>query len=192
MKAFDIKIEGIAGLQDILKKYSTEKLNELDNYLEANADNISNQQKLRVPRNLGQGGGLLSAINVKRGYLNYELVANKSYAAWVEWGTKRKVKVPPELQAYAATFKGKSTGTAAEAEANILEWVKRKKIRLDSKVEYKTGKRKGQLKKMSIEDTAFIIFQAIMKKGIKAQPFFFAPYLENKAKIIDGIKKIMK
>src|SRR5688500_9136811 len=52
-------------------------------------------------------GTLRNGISFKKqGKMHYEIVSAAGYSAYIEWGTITFVKVPPELSAYAAQFKG--------------------------------------------------------------------------------------
>jgi len=79
---------------------------------------------------------------------------------------------------------GRKAGSTPPPVAPILLWVKRKKIRFDSKAKTKGGK----AKKMTYQQTAYIIARSIGKKGIPAHGFVKAAY--NRAKSGPEIAKI--
>jgi hypothetical protein len=137
-------------------------------------------------------GALASGINYKE--INptlFELFSQLEYSAFVEFGTKRRRKIPPDVQRLGIQISyQKQSGTAEEALLFITAWVKRKGIRFDSASIIKTGSKKGVNKKLSSEETAWIIFHNIMRNGIKPQPFFFpalfdeTPLLQKRLEMI--------
>jgi phage gpG-like protein len=83
-------------------------------------------------------GRLKNAITQKKiSKLNYEIVAQTNYAAYVEFGTGGLVDIPQGLEAYAAQFKGKGIRKVnlparpylfpsfIEARAKLIEELKR-------------------------------------------------------------------
>lgn len=184
-----VSISGMSELKSLFNNLPREKHERIMEKIEDTASKIENKQKDKVPRNYG---AILQSISSKRASKNtVEIVAQKDYAPYVEFGTKKKVKVPQELQEVAKQFMGKGKGDAEKARRAILEWVRIKGIRFDSAATYKSGKKKGQNKKLTAEQTGYIIFHFIMLNGIKPQPFFFPPYFEERAKLIEDVKNIL-
>lgn len=106
-------------------------------------------------------GKLRSSIRATRkGYLWYSVSSNVFYAPYVEFGTKRKARVPGELQAIAAEYRGGKAGSFKDLLAVIEKWVRKKRIR-------STGK------KTTYKQTAFFIAMSIAKNGINPHPYFF-------------------
>lgn len=114
-------------------------------------------------------GRLRSAI---RGFvvapLNAEVVVNIDYAAYVEWGTKTRVRVPASIASYAAQFRG-GRG-AGNAKRFIYAWMKRVGIP---------------------EEFWWPVFHSIITKGIKPHPFFFIqkPIIEKE--LVGRVKNIL-
>jgi hypothetical protein len=137
-------------------------------------------------------GGLRSSIVPKqKALMNWELTVNNEIAAIMEWGSGHYVKVPSDLSSYASQFIGKPGGTAEEALASLEGWVKRKGIRFDSAATYKGGKKKGQNKPLTIEQTAYIIFHYIMLHGVRPHPFFFQHVPVVQQQVDQRIKNIL-
>lgn len=105
---------------------------------------------------------------VKRDAVTFEVVCNSEQAPWMEWGTKSRVKVPADLQAYAAQFKGKGTGK--DARRHIFEWCKRKGIE---------------------ERLWYIIYVSIMRTGVRPHPFFFIQRPKAEKQFINDLKDIL-
>ena len=109
--AFTVQIQGLDKLLTKVKTLPKEIQVEISSELELSAQNIVEKAKLRVPKDFGGGGGLVSKIgsNKTGKPMTYEIFADQSYAPYVEFGTGRFVFqnqpwVDAELMAYARTF----------------------------------------------------------------------------------------
>jgi hypothetical protein len=174
MAGSTIKVDGLEALK---KKFGSIPQNVKT---EVNAD-LSSVSKEYEGRAVEQApidvGGLRQGItSAKVADMDYEVTSHSPYSAYIEFGTKRRVKVPADLTAYAAQFKGKGGGSQQGFYDAILAWVKRKGIAGTYSV--KTKRRTGSKIDKQIEDeqTAFAIYLSILRHGINAQPFFF-PHL---------------
>jgi HK97 gp10 family phage protein len=98
-----------------------------------------------------------------------EVTANTIHAAWLEWGTKKRVKVPAELSAYAATFRGGGTG-GGKAKQMIFAWMNRVGIP---------------------KDRQWITFISIITNGIKPQPYFFIQRQPVEKEFIKNVRNIL-
>lgn len=97
-------------------------------------------------------GRLRAAIHATQvGETASTVVCNVEYVAFVEWGTKSRVKVPPDLESYAATFRGNGAGSG-KAREMIYAWMNRVGIP---------------------PERQWYVFVSIIVKGIKPHPFFF-------------------
>lgn len=97
-------------------------------------------------------GFLAELINSeKTGPMTAEAVSPAEYSAWLEWGTKTKVSVPSDLQAYAEEFRG-GGGGAGNAKQMIYAWMNRVGVPLQFQ---------------------WPTFISIITKGINPHPFFF-------------------
>lgn len=70
--------------------------------------NIERDAKGRAPHDLGALRASINADKIDNGH--YEVRASVEYAAYVEFGTRSRVDVPPDLTEYALQFK-RSDGT---------------------------------------------------------------------------------
>lgn len=117
---------------------------------------------------------LRSAISYyKAGELRYEIVAQKFYAPFMEFGTKGKYQPIPGTESIAAQFKGYKGGDFMDLLRAILRWVKRKGITGTYSV--KTQQRTGNRLNQYAEDysAAWPIAISILKNGINPHPYFF-------------------
>lgn len=187
---FKIEIDGLNKLMQKLSVLPKNLSNEIDGEIEAAFREINRKQVRGVPVD---EGGLKQSLGYKRnGPMDYELFGNKSYMPYIEFGTKTKVRVPSELTEYAMQFKGKGSDIKFDDFLLIiLDWVHRKGIA--GRFSVKTKRRVGSKNSQFDEDfaAAYPIAISILRKGIKPQPFFFQPYFEEKAKLIQRIKKMI-
>lgn len=162
------KIEGLTQLQNKLKNLPKKLEDEIDEELHASALTIEAQAKSAAPKDVGF---LVNGISsLKTGKLEYEIVSAATYSAWVEFGTRSKVRIPPGLEDFSAQYMGRPNSSALGAKEAIYEWCRRKGI--EPKMWYP-------------------IFISIMVKGIEPHPFFFPAYLAEKPKLIARIKRIV-
>ncbi len=101
--------------------------------------------------------------------LVWSLVSQASYSAFVEFGTRSLVQIPPGLEAEAAQFRGSTGGTLGAKEA-IFNWCARHGI--DRKFWYP-------------------IFVKIMVRGIRPHPFFFKQLDAEKANLLNRLQQIL-
>lgn len=191
-KPFTFEIKGLSNFQKKIKNLPATLQKEVAGEVEAAARQTNAQQLRLVPVD---EGGLKQQTGIKKVQpLEWELFSGKSYAPFIEFGTKTKVQVPAELKDFAMQFKGQGSGTFDFDEflLSILGWVKRKGIA--GRFSVKTRRRLGSKNQQFDEDfaAAYPIALSILKKGIKPQPFFFPPFLTAKKKLIENVQKIVK
>ncbi len=193
MNPFTLDIQGFAGIQERLRSAPDRLKKDVGGVLKKNADVIARNAKRDVVDNESTDTGrLANAISVdKDNDLQYSIVSPVSYSPYLEWGTKKRARVPTKLREYAAQFRGLKTGSAEEALHSIMQWVIRKGIKIDSAATYKSGKKKGQNKQLTAEQTGYIIFHYIMLVGTKPHPFFFKNFDAQEPVIIRDVEKVL-
>lgn len=93
---------GLKELLSGLDKVADNVVKELDNEIDASGKTIAAAAKRAVPKDTGD---LANAISSERkAPLDYEIIAQKFFAAFVEFGTGTEVDVPPGLEDYAMQF----------------------------------------------------------------------------------------
>ena len=164
---FTFEVKGLNSLLKTLKDYPKEIQEDALGAIESNVLQISSEQKRLAPVHIGN-------LRQNTGWVqdpatgSYILFSNAEYAPFIEFGTGTKVKIPGELTAYAAQFKGKRSGGSFNLFVRQLEiWVKRKGLDISPK----------------------FLAILILRNGIKAQPFFFEPFFVRRPKIIADVKK---
>lgn len=190
MAANSFKIDGLEGLKDQLKNLIPELKEEIGFEIEASAQTIVRDAKRLAPVDQGQ---LIQGISyTKIDDTNYEVVSSAPWSAFIEFGTKLKVRIPAGYEEFAAQFKGqKGSGSLDEFFASILDWVRSKG--LSGTYSVKTQKRTGKANLRDSEDydTAYAIFLSILKKGINPHPFLIPAIEAEKPKLLERIKKIV-
>ena len=126
-----------------------------------------------APKDTGSAGlaGSITFTPIKN--LTTELVAQKFYAHFMEFGTKGKYQPIPGTEKIAAQMKGYKGGSFAEMLKMIELWVARKGITGTYSV--KTRQRTGGKALITSQNkqAAFAIALSILKHGISPHPFFF-------------------
>lgn len=142
-----IEIRGLKELRKKLKGIPDRVAGEVDVAMSVAAKDYENRAIDDAPINLGNLKNRISSYQVKQ--MDWEVVSQADYSAFVEFGTRTRVQVPADLQNYAAKFKGNSGG---DAKRHIFQWCKDKGIE---------------------EKFWWPIYIKIMTVGIHPHPFFF-------------------
>jgi len=166
-KEFEAKLKK---MPDILKsEVSGEVKSAAEEWAKLAKDTLS----LPYPNGAYDTGFLAGGIKTKHGTdkdMFSEVTSLMAYSAYMEWGTKDRVKVPPDLAAYAAQFKGVGGGKGLTKEL-IYAWAARKGI---------------------AKEFWWPIFISIVKKGVKPHPFFFIQKPKIEKILFAGVKKIVE
>lgn len=104
--------------------------------------------KRDAPKDQGFLAGLISSRKLSP--MMAETTSEANYSAYLEWGTKTRVRVPAELQAYASQYRGGNNQGGAKK--MIFAWMERVGIP---------------------KERQWITFLSILIKGIRPHPFFF-------------------
>jgi HK97 gp10 family phage protein len=192
-----LKLDGVQETLNKLKNVNNKITREIDRELRAGANDIEKDAKRMAPANFGE---LRNSIGTEKvGLMRYSVFADAYHAPYIEFGTKKKTKVPADMSAVATAVKGRpKRGTFAEMVDNIQEWIKKKGIAATQISQVKTGKRKGQFKKSGAlaqaiyeRQLAFHIAKRILQNGINPQPFLYPAFIKNKAKLISTIQAVL-
>lgn len=152
-----------------------DKVNKLPAELEKHFDEAAadaagtwvERAKMDAPKDVGDLTGGISNKRVKIG--DWEVVSAKEYSPYMEWGTRLKARIPAELSAYAAQFKG-PTGQK-DAKKFIFAWAKR--IGLP-------------------EEAWWPVYISIMRTGVNPHPFFFVQKPIVERQFIADLKQIIE
>lgn len=162
-----ISLSGFKEFENKLKSLPKVIEQEIGGEIQDAAQNWSQRAKQAAPVDQGR---LRQEINpVRKTELTYEVVCNVDYAAYLEWGTKTKVRVPADIAGYAAQFRGGRSG-GGNAKEMIYAWMKRVGIP---------------------EGMQWIVFINIIVNGINPHPFFFIQMPQVKKEFITNIQNIL-
>jgi hypothetical protein len=168
-QGFALDISGVKNIERAIKRIDEKATKGLSDELSASALNIQRNAKRMAPANLGK---LRQSINIDINKTLFKSVfSSVRYAPYVEFGTKGNARIPSGYEAFAAQYKGKGGGTIMEMVKALTLWVKRKGI--DPKF-------------------TFVIVRAILRNGIKPQPFFIPAFEAEKPKLLSRLKKLFK
>jgi hypothetical protein len=165
--AYKFEISGMKSLQKTLKEKPAQMIKEMESAINIMAMEINAEQTTLAPINIG---GLRFGIGFEKDkkstFLQYNLFSRAPYSAYIEFGTRKKFKAIPGVDA--SVYQGNSSPVAGGSlYDSILEWVKLKNIG-DPK-DYKS--------------TAYLIARKIYTEGVNPQPFFFTPFLKKKEQL---------
>lgn len=168
---FKVKVTGLAGLKAEFASMSKELPDIVSGELETMSQEWVKLAKTDAPADQGALRG--SITYYPAGPMKYEIVAQKFYAPFMEFGTKGKYQPIPGTESIAAEFKGYKGGDFMELLRMIVRWVKRKGITGTYSV--KTRRRTGNKINQFAEDysAAWPIAMSILKNGVNPHPFFF-------------------
>jgi hypothetical protein len=146
----------------------------IDAEIDAQAQTIATKAKRKAPANFSELRNSIGTEKVSN--LKYTVFANAYHAPYIEFGTVKKVSVPPELTEVAAAVKGRATrGNFASMVEAIYVWGTKKKII-----------KKGD------KNHAVNIARKILINGIAPQPFLWPSFLEVRPKLISRLQTILK
>lgn len=192
-KGINIQIQN---LDAVLRKFKITELKTvglLRDELNAFGLDVERDAKTLAPTD---EGNLKNSISYNIAGLDLEITVSANYAAYVEFGTRRYAaeyvsKLPADWQSFAKQYQGKTGGSLDEMLLRIMEWVKRKGLAGTYSV--KTGRRTGAQSARPIQDAevAYPIALAILRNGIRAQPFLYPAYEKNRKQFIDNLKRIL-
>lgn len=186
---FSIKVEGLDSVLKRLNQFPVKLQDQIRGELKLAAEEVKRNAVKDAPGDTGklrqsivvhQETGVSNTVNVQVGYGGY-----------VEWGTKKKARVPSEVAAYAARFRGSvKSPTGLTMDDAILAWVKRKGI--GAKLT-KTGRpSRSKDSQAAQKRVAFLIARKILKEGIKPRPYFFKNVFAVRDKLVQRIRQMVK
>lgn len=165
-----VTLTGFKEFGDKLKNMPKTLEREIGGEVKEAAEHWAERAKQDAPVDDGFLRGQISTK--KTSMMDWEVNSHAEYSAYIEWGTKRRVSVPSDLQAYASQFRAKRLSAGGNGfYDNILEWVKRKGFAAERT---KSGRiSKSISSTIAQEQAAFAIFLSIIRHGIHPHPFFF-------------------
>lgn len=165
--SFTVDLVGFDTIGERLATASEAVFKEVDAEIGASVKVMEQGAKRDAPVDQGLLRNEISSFQDKP--LEWSLVSQASYSAFVEFGTRLKVSIPAGLEQEAAAARG-STGGTGGAKELIFAWCARKGI--ERKFWYP-------------------IFVQIMTEGISPHPFFFKQLEAEKANLLNRLQQIL-
>lgn len=185
--ANNFKIEGLPGLQEKLKSHPVQVSKAIEFAIKDTLNKIIDEQVQQAPVDRGP---LRANITMQHmGKLQYKVICQVPYAAYIEFGTGRRFTPIPEVDA--SPYRGgggKKSGVGFYD--SILAWVKRKGIGAQKTKSGRVSKSKGSQQAMI--DAAMAIYKSILRNGSRPHPFFFGPLLKRRKELTQRIEKAVK
>lgn len=188
---FKFEIKGLDKLQKRLNTLPTKVKKEVGAEIQDGARRINAKQLRLAP--VDEGGLKQATVAKKVNEFQVELTASKHYTPFMEFGTKRRARIPAELTSYAAQFKQTGPNIGFDAFLKIITaWVRRKGIA--GRYSTKTRRRLGSATSKQSEDeqVAYPIALSILRHGVKPHPFFFQPFFDERETIVKNVEKVLK
>lgn len=163
----NVTLKGFKEFQGKLNNLNARATKLLGSVAKEAADTWESRAKQAAPVDQGR---LRSGITThKEGPMRYEVSSEAEYSAYLEWGTKTKVRVPADIANYAQQFK--SGGNPGGAKKMIFAWMKR--VGIPPEIQW-------------------LVFMSIMIKGITPHPFFFIqrPFVEKQ--LVNDMKHVLE
>lgn len=168
MAKINVKIKGLKEVEKLLGKQGQQRLlREISEEMEIKAQEVRTKAVQKAPVDTGL---VRAGIDVEGKDLRWVIYTVAEYAGYVEFGTKGKVSIPPEMKEEADKFRG-DKGTYAEFKQAIDEWMRRKGIP---------------------EDALWPIMAKIMGQGIEPQPFMWPAFQEGTKGIEKDIDAVIQ
>jgi len=166
----DKAVKGLSNVLKDLDKFGKEADKGVDLVTRSVSMDIVADAKSFAPKNLGASGLSGTIQYTKVADSDYRVVVGSPYGAYVEFGTGAKVKVPAELSAVAAQFKGKKAGSFEQGLRAIKDWCKNKGIE---------------------ESAAYPIFMSILKKGQEPKPYLYPAFVKGRTQYVKDLKHLL-
>lgn len=162
-----VTITGFKEFAEKAKKMPDILRNEIDGEVEDAARTWASLAKRDAPKDQGFLAGQISSTHT--GLMVAEAISSAEYSAYLEWGTKSKVKVPAAIQGYASQFRGGGL-RSGDAKKMIYAWMNRVGIP---------------------KDRQWVVFISIIIKGINPHPFFFIQMPIVQAQLDKNVQQVL-
>lgn len=171
-----LTVTGIDSVISKLQDMSQDAQSKVQPALNDWADRVATNAKQLVAANSSDEGNLLRSIYPVYGVGGASVVASASYAAYIEFGTRKFAasyvsSLPDTWQALANQSKGPSGGSFKDFVASLMAWCRRKGI--DEKLAYPIAKK-------------------IMIQGIMPRPFLYPAVEKAYPQLIKDLKSAFK
>jgi hypothetical protein len=170
--SFKLDLEGYEKTINELRKLDNKISQDVDDEIGKSLRNMEKTMKTLAPVN---DGHLKSNIQVvQNGLLEWEIGCYVPYAAYMEFGTKKKYDPVTGYEKLAEAAKGKGTGNYREFLKSLERWVEKK------------------ISKKNAKGIAFAIARKIIVDGVKGNHFFTRGIEAHRGQMIKNIKYSLK
>lgn len=168
MAKVNVKIKGLDKVEKLLGKQGQQRLlREISEEMEVKAEEVRTKAVQKAPVDTGL---VRAGIEVSGKDLRWVIYTVAEYAGYVEFGTKGKVSIPPEMKEEAEKFRS-GRGSYGDFKQAIADWMRRKGIP---------------------EDALWPIMAKIMGQGIEPQPFMWPAFQEGTKGIEKDIDAVIQ
>lgn len=172
----NVKLLGVEQYVRQIQSAKREIQIQVEDELRASAMEFEQMAKRNAANNGGDRGSLQKSIGYRQiNPLSFEVFAGIFYAPFVEFGTKKKVRVEPGFEDVAAQFKGQKGSGSLKLIDAIKGWVKRK----------------GIAKGKEADRVSFAIARSIYRNGIAPKPFFYKNVAPVRTKLLGNLQRII-
>lgn len=161
-----IQLKGFDQLARKMKQLPSQVEKEVDAEIKFAGREWESGAKRDAPKDQGRLVNEIRAVH--KGKMHTEIVANNEYAHIMEWGSKSRVSVPPELAGYASLFRGYPKGK--NPKKFIYEWCRRVGIP---------------------PERWWHVYRSIMRYGVRPKPFFFKQRSRVEPNLIKRLQTII-
>ena len=190
MGTFSIQVRGLSEIIRRLDQYPAKVAQQVKGELKLAAEEVRNLSVKDAPGNIGRLRNSVVVTPSDNGFTQNTTV-NADYGVFMEFGTKRKTRVPGVLSAYAAQFKGAKAGSGSTSLQTAIEaWVKRKGIGAKRTKSGKVSKSKSSAAQQ--KEAAFLIARSIYQNGVTPHPFFFKNVFLVRSKLEKRIPQLVQ
>lgn len=161
-----VRITGLKEFQKKLKNLPKEIKYEVGLETLDAAKNWEQRSKRDAP--VDQRALISGIVGSKIGEMTSQVTSSAEHSPYMEWGTRRRVRVPQNIASYAAKFRGPTGRTGAKKA--IYAWMDRVGIP---------------------KEAQWAVFVSIMTNGVNPQPFFFIQRPHVEREFIKSVNNIL-
>lgn len=184
-----MQVQGLDQLLSVMKKLPAATQTELAEEMKITADEIRDGAKRDAPVDEARVKNSISSKKISNSL--FEVVAQSSYAGYLEFGTKTKVSIPAGLESVAGQLRGSVGNAATSPYEAILGWVKRKGIAGTFSVKSRKAS-KSKASQALVKSAAWAIWNHIRKYGIRPHPYFFKQVEPAEKRLRERVANIIR
>ena len=167
MSRIKIKLKGVEQVYNQLKRAEEQRWPTIIRVIEKYVDLMVAEAKKNAPVDIGTTKASIGKQMLTHSVIFY---LDSDHGAVQEFGTGARMDIPVELESEAIKFKGMKGGDINEFAKELEAW----------------GSRKG----IVVKDP-YLMALAILRNGLRPQPFMYPAYLKYKDKIVPEIDKAL-